>query len=33
VTTTTSSSIDSKKDDGSWADADLSGLNDPKALL
>jgi hypothetical protein len=32
ATTMMSSSIDSEEDDGSWADADFSGLNDPEAL-
>jgi hypothetical protein len=30
--TVTSSSIDSKEDDGGWAGADFSGLNDLEAL-
>jgi hypothetical protein len=32
ATTATSSSVDSEEDDGSWADADFSGLNDTEAL-
>jgi hypothetical protein len=32
MTIAMSSSIDSEEDDGSWADADFLGLNNPRAL-